>query len=149
MHACLTFFFEGSKQFLLFSRQSDRRLDRDFDVKVACHPASAKHGHAFTAQSDQPPALGAFGDIDLGTTAIAGGDLDGAPKRCRDEGNRRAAMKIMPIPLENRMRGNSNEDVEIARWATVQASLAFAGQTDPRSFFNAGWNLDSQRALLR
>ena len=74
--------------------------------------------------------------------------FDGAAERRRHERHRRAAIKIVSVALEHRMRLDRDEDVEIARRPAIQARLAFARQADARAFLDARRNVDAERAFL-
>ena len=72
-----------------------------------------------------------------------------AAERRLHHGDRHLAEQVGAVALEERMRLGRDEDVEIARRAAARAGLAFARQADARAVFDAGGDVDGQRALAR
>src|SRR3974390_449848 len=58
-------------------------------------------------------------------------------------------MQVRAIALEERMRGQREENVEVAGRSAADAGLAFAGQPDPRAIFDALRDIDGQRPFAR
>ena len=58
-------------------------------------------------------------------------------------------MQIGAVALEERMRADRQENVEIARRAAAHARLALAGEPDAGAVLDAGRNVHRQRALAR
>ncbi len=56
-------------------------------------------------------------------------------------------MKIGAIALEELMRGQRQENIEIARRATTNTGLAFTSKSDPGAVLDALRNIDRQCAL--
>src|ERR1019366_6514979 len=96
---------EFAQQFLLPLGQLDRGFNRNLDVKVA-PLAGTQYRHALGLEAELPPALGAFGDRNLGASAIQGGHLDAAAQGRRHERHRPAAMQVMAVTLENWVLGH-------------------------------------------
>src|SRR5581483_4119325 len=97
--------FELAQQILLLPGQLDRGLDRQLHVKIAALTA-AQDRHALGLQPELAAGLGAFGNGDLGAAAIQGRNFDAAAEGRGDKTDRRAAMQIMAIALEDGMRGH-------------------------------------------
>src|SRR6185312_13650446 len=125
----------------------DRRLDADLSVHVAARGA-AQHRHAFAAQAELMAGLCAGRDRHLGARAIDRRHFDrAAERRCRHR-DRHAAMNVRAVALEERMRPDGKEDVEIAIAAAAQTRFAFAGETDTRAVLDTGRNGDVEHLLL-
>src|ERR1700752_1369838 len=56
-------------------------------------------------------------------------------------------MQVGAIALEELVRGEREEDVEIAGRAAADAGLAFAGKPNACAVFHPLWNVDRERAL--
>src|SRR5262249_9628052 len=56
-------------------------------------------------------------------------------------------MQVSAVALEELMRGQRQENVEIARGPAADTGLAFAGEPDPRTVLDALRNVDRQRAI--
>jgi hypothetical protein len=63
------------------------------------------------------------------------------------EGNRELAVEIVAFAMEERVLLHVNNDVEVARRATLAAVLALAVQAEPLPGRDTRGNLDGQRAL--
>ena len=55
-------------------------------------------------------------------------------------------MQLIALPLEHRVGGNDDLDVEVAGRAAVRADLALAGELDSRTGVDAGRDLDGEGA---
>ena len=56
-------------------------------------------------------------------------------------------MQVGAVALEERVRGDRQENIEIAGGSAAQARLAFAGKPDAGAVLDAARNIDRQRAL--
>src|SRR5579864_3609489 len=139
---------EFAQQILLLLAELNRRLDGHLDIEIAVHSAAAHHRHSLAAQAELPARLRTVGNGDLGAAAIERGDIDRAAQRRGDERNRAAAIEIMAIALEEHVRRNRDEDVEIAWRSAVEAPLPFAREANACAFLDARRNIDCKRALL-
>ena len=70
------------------------------------------------------------------------GTLISPPKRRGHHRDRHAAEQIRPVPLEEWVRLEREEDVEVARGPAAQAGLALAGETNARAVLDAGRHVD-------
>ena len=70
------------------------------------------------------------------------------PMRRDGHRDRHLAEQVGAVALEEFMRPDREENIEIARRAAAQARLALVGQPDARAVLDAGRNIDRQRALL-
>src|SRR5262249_2238352 len=104
--------------------------------------------HALGAQAELAAGLGAVGDVDLGAAAVQRRHLDGAAERRLHERDRRAAMKVVAVALEDRVGLDRDEDVEVAGRPAIDAGLALARKTDARALLDARRHVDAERALL-
>ncbi len=87
-------------------------------------------------------ALGAGGDGHPRALAVDHRHLDGAAERGRGHGDRRLAEEVRAVALEEGVRLDRDEDVEVARRAAAHARLALAGETDRRAVLDARGDLD-------
>ena len=74
--------------------------------------------------------------------------LDLAAQRRGREADRAAREQRGALALEDRVPGDVDEDVEIARRPAAHARLALARQADARAFVDAGGNVDRERLAL-
>src|SRR5262249_42471764 len=93
--------------------------------------------------------LCAFRHLHLGLAAIDGRNLEAAAERCRHHRDRHAAMQIGAVALEEHVRGEREENVEIAVRPAAHAGFALAGETDARAVLDSGRDIDRERALAR
>src|SRR5262245_39110383 len=100
-------------------------------------------------QAEAPSRLGAFRHFHTRLGAIDGGHLELAAERSLHHGDGHAAMQISAVALEERMRRNREEDVEITGRPAAHAGLALARKADARAVLNAGRNVDRERTLAR
>ena len=63
--------------------------------------------------------------------------------------DRHAAVEVRAVALEELVRLDGQEDVEVARRPAAQPRLALAGEPDARAVLDAGRHVDRQRALAR
>src|SRR5215831_19229329 len=94
------------------------------------------------------PGLRAFRNADARSVACKRRHFDFAAQSCRHEANGHTAIKIVAVALKDRVLLEGKENIQIAGRSAVQPALAFAGQTDARSFFHTRRNFHRQRALL-
>ena len=71
-----------------------------------------------------------------------------AAERRRRHRDRHAAEDVGAVALEELVRLDRQEDVEVAGRAAAQAGLALAGQADAGAVLDARRDVDRQRALL-
>src|SRR5690606_20673732 len=135
------------EQLALAARQVLRRFDRDLDVGVAVRRL-AQHRHALAAQAELLAVLGAFGNLDPGLRAVERRHLERAAECGRRHRDRRLAEQVGAIALEQLVRPDRQEDVEVARRAAAIAGLALAGEPDAGAVLDAGRDVDRKRALL-
>src|SRR4029077_504131 len=62
---------------------------------------------------------------------------------------RHAAMQVGAVALEERVRREGEEDVEVALPAATHAGLALAGEANARAVLDASRHVDRERALAR
>ena len=65
----------------------------------------------------------------------------------RDEIDRYVAANIVAFALEHGMRLDRNGDVEVAGGPAIDAVFAFVGEAQTHAGFDAGRNVDGDRAL--
>src|SRR6185312_7297412 len=71
-----------------------------------------------------------------------------AAERRGREGDRHPAEDVGAVALEELVRLDRQEDVEVARRTAAQAGLALIGQPDARAVLDTGRDVHRQRALL-
>ena len=101
----------------------------------------AQHRHALGFQAELLAGLGAFGDFHPRLAAVDGRHLDLAAECRRRHGDRHAAEQIGAVALEELVRLDREEDVEVAGRPAPHAGLALAGEPDARPVLDArpGW----------
>src|SRR5690606_38958594 len=119
-----------------------RRLDVELHIEIA-HILAAQHRHALALEADALARLGAGRDLDLGAGIVERGYFEFPTQGRRGHGDRYAGIKIGPVALEQVVRADRDEDVEIARRAAPQARFAFIGQADARAVLDALGNVDA------
>src|SRR5690348_5959153 len=139
---------EFHQQFSLPFGQLLWRLDHDLNVHVA-GLLGAQDRHALALQTEAPTRLRPFGNFHPGLAAVDHRNLEVTAERGRHHRDRNAAMQVGPVALEEFVRRDGQEDVEIASGTTAHARLAFAGQTNPRAILDARRNVDRERAFAR
>src|SRR5688572_229096 len=137
---------ELAQQVLLARRELDRCLEHDVTVKVARH-RSAHGTDPLVTQPKHLPGLRLHGDLDL-RLAVERGNLDFAAERRGCEADRHFAMQVGAFALEDRMRLELDDDVEIAVRPAVHARFAFPRKADAVVLVDAGRNLHRQRLVL-
>src|SRR5262249_7250026 len=137
---------EFGEQLALPLGQVLRRLDHDLNVHVA-GLFRAQHRHALAVETEAPSRLGALGNLHAGLVAIDGGHLELAAERRDHHRDRHPAMQVGTLALEERVRGDREEDIEAARRAAAHPGLAFAGKPYAGAVLDAGGNVDRERAL--
>src|SRR5690606_2780877 len=108
----------------------------------------AQHAHALALEAELLAGLGAGGNLHLGAGAVDRRDLDAAAQRRRRHGEGHPAVNIRAVALEQAVRLDREEDVEIAGGRRAQPGLAFAGQPDARAVLDARRNGHLQGLVL-
>src|SRR5262249_3761054 len=88
-------------------------------------------------------------DLHPRPAAVDGRHLNLSAESSRGHGNRHAAEQVRAVALEELMRLDRKEDVEIARRTAAHPRLAFASAPDARAILDAHGNGDGERALAR
>src|SRR5262245_64808781 len=140
--------FELLQQFPLLAGEALRRLDLDLDVEVALL-LGAQHRHALRLDAELLAALGALQDLHLRLAAIDGRNLDLAAERSSGHGDRHATEEVCAVALEELMRLDGEEDIEVAGCSPAQSRLAFTGEPDARAVLHACRDGHRQGALAR
>src|SRR5690606_29563311 len=105
------------------------------DVHIA-DAAAVQHRHALAAQAELLTGLGAGRHRDLGATSVERRHLDAATQCRRDHRDRHAAIDVGAVALEDPMRRDRQENVEIARRPAAQTGLALAGEANAGAVFH-------------
>ena len=108
----------------------------------------AQHRHALALEAELLAGLRAVRDLHLGLAAVEGRHLELAAERRGGHRHRHAAEDVGAVALEELVRLDRQEDVEVARRPAAQARLALAGEADARAVLDAGRDVDRERALL-
>ena len=118
----------------------------DVAVEVARHRAPDRPD-ALVAQPEHLPALRLRRDLDL-RVPFERRNLDLAAQRRDGEADRHFAVQVRALALEDRVRLQVDDDVEIAGRAAVHSGLALAGEPDPVVLVDARGDLHRQRLVL-
>src|SRR6185437_2573301 len=145
--AAVAFLVELAQQLLLALRQIHRRLDHRLDVHVAAL-GRAQDRHALGPEAELVAGLRSGRDGDLGPAAVDRRHLDAAAEGRRRHRDGDAAMDVGAVALEQAMRRDREEDVEIARRRPAHAALALAGEADAGAVLDAGRDRDGEGLLL-
>src|SRR5581483_5241640 len=111
--------------------QALRRLDDRLYVEIP-EVARAQHRHAFASEPELLARLSALRNLDLRLSPVERRNGDLAAERRLDDGDRHAAEEVGAVALEEQVRLDRKEDVEVARRAPAQTRFAFARQTNAR-----------------
>ena len=95
------------------------------------------------------PRLGAFRDADPGLGAVERPNVELAAERGLHHRDRHPAIEVGAVALEERMRLDGQENIEVARRAAAHSRFALAGQANARAVLDAGRDIDRERALSR
>src|SRR4051794_36326876 len=140
------FALEFLQKLALAPRQALRGLDHDLDVEIA-DVAGAQHRHALALEAELLARLRALRDLHLGVRTIERRHHDLAAERRRDHRDRHTAEEVGGVALEEGVRLDREEDVEIARRPALQPGLALAGEADPGAVLDARRHVDGEGAL--
>src|SRR6185437_6798757 len=140
--------FEFSKQFLLLLGEVLRRLDHDLDIHVA-GLARAQHRHALGGDAEAPSGLGSRRHFHLGLALVDGRHLELTAQGCGHHRDRHAAMQVGAVALEELMRREREENIEVTGGTAAHTGFAFAGKANAGAVFHALRDVDRQRALAR
>ena len=128
-----------AQELLLFVREVDRYFYHRFHEHIPTRVRS-ENGHTFSAQPKLLSGLRTGWHRDTRPAAVDGRDLGASAQGRRGHGNRHTAIDVGPVALEQPMRGNGNEDVEVTRRSAPKSGLAFSAQPDAGSVLDAGGN---------
>src|SRR3954469_3841538 len=102
-----------------------RNLDVNTDMQVPV-PIALDVFDAFTLEPEHSPGLGPGGNFDW-RFAIVSGNFDLGAESGLNEINRDFAKQIVAVALENSMRFDVQDDVEVAGRPATKAGFAVAG----------------------
>src|SRR5262245_20502991 len=139
---------EFLQEFPLLAGEALRRLDLDLDVKVTLL-LGAQHRHALRLDAELLAAFGTLRNLHLRLAAIDGRHLDLATERSSGHSDRHAAEEVCAVALEELMRLDGEEYIEVAGRSPAQSRLAFAGKPDTRAVLDAFRDGHRQGALAR
>src|SRR3954471_1148850 len=117
-------FLELAQDILLAGAQPSGRFDLDLYHQVAA-PPPLQHRHAGAALAQLAPGLDADRDLDGVGLAVEAGDFDRAAKGGGREADRDSREQRRAFALEQRVRADLDEDVEIAGRGAERPGLAF------------------------
>src|SRR3546814_12263740 len=109
--------------------------------------AAVEDRHPGAALADLLAGLDAGWNADFVMLAIEAGHIDHAAERRRGEAHRAFGEQRRPFPLEERMAGDRDEDVEVARRSAARTGFAFAGQADAGALVHAPRHADLERIV--
>src|SRR5690625_611800 len=134
------------EQFPLPLGELDRHLDRYLDVEVTLG-LRPEDRHSLTPQAELRAGLGPFRDCHLGAPTFQGWYLDDAAESGGGHRYRHPAKEVGAFVLEEAMRGDVQDDVEVTGRAAALAGLALAGEANARTVFHACRNVDLKGLL--
>src|SRR5579875_1047136 len=138
--------FEFLEQFLLPLREMDGCLDPHLDIHIpAC--VRAQRRHALALEAELMPVLGAGRDRHPCPAAVDGRHLERAAERRGRHRHRDMHVDVGAVAVEQPVRLDGQEDVEIAGSAAAHAGFALAREPDARAVLDARRNRNRQRAL--
>src|SRR5690606_21644819 len=108
-----------------------------------------QHGHALAFQPELLAARGPFRNPDPAGRAVERRHLDLPAERRRGHRDRDLAEDVRPVALEERVRLDGEEDVEIAGRTAAQARLAVADEAHFGPVLDTGRDVDRERPLAR
>src|SRR5690606_23838209 len=76
------------------------------------------------------------------------GHFEGAAERRRRHGDRHLAIEVGAVALEEFVRLDRQEDVEVAGRSAAQAGFALVGEPDAGAVLDAGGNVHRERTFL-
>src|SRR5690606_36175947 len=138
---------EFLEQFALLAAQVLRGFDVELDVEIA-NILTAQHRHALALEANALARLGAGRHLQLGPGIVERGNLELAAQRSRGHGDRHTRVKVCTVALEEAMRLDGNEDVEIARRTAAHTGLALIGQANTGAVLNALGDIDRELTVL-
>src|SRR4051812_23977005 len=95
-------------------------------------------------QAENVARLGALGQEDL-LFPIQRLHVDFAAERGLGERDADLTRHVAPLALEDRMRTDDRDDVQVSRRPARGPGLTFTGEPDPRAGLHARRDLDAQR----
>src|SRR5687768_11763088 len=104
-----------------------RGLHVELHVEIA-HVARAQDRHALALEPHPLAGLRAGGDLHAGARIVEDGDLELAAERGGRHGDGDARIKVGAVALEEVVRLDRHEDVEIARRSAAQPRFALVGE---------------------
>jgi len=128
---------------LLATREFPGHLDDDLDQEVAARPA-VQVGQAAPRKPIQVAALGAGRQVDF-LPSVEGRNLDAVAQGGLVEADGHLEQEVPAVPLEERVRPDTDLDVEVAAGRPRLAGLALAGTANPLAVLDAGRNVDVER----
>src|SRR6185436_516543 len=137
---------EALQELALAGGEVLRRLDLDLDVHVARH-LRAQHRHALALETELLAGLGALRHLDPRLAAVDGRHVDVPAERCRRHGDGHSAENVGAVALEELVRLDRQEDIEVAGRPAAHAGLALAGEANARAVLDARRDVDRQRAF--
>src|SRR5690606_3858529 len=138
----VAFTLELLEQLALALGQVLRRFDLNLNVHVAVG-LRAEHGHAFALEAELLAALRTFRDLHACDAAFDRRHLDLAAERGGAHRDWNHAENVGTVTLEEFVRFDGQENVEVARAPAAQARLTLTGKP------NAGAVLDASRDVHR
>ena len=108
----------------------------------------AEHRHALALEAELLAGLAALGDLDPRLAAVDLRHVELAAERRGGERDRHAAEDVGAVALEELVRPDRQEDVEVAGRAAAHARLALAAEADAGAVLDAGRDVDAELPLL-
>lgn len=125
----------------MFFGKIHRCFNRDLDIHVAAG-LTAQHAHAFALEAELVAGLSALRDGDFDAPAIDRRHFDMAAQAGGREFERYGAIDVRAIALEDAVRFDGEENIEITRRPATETGFAFAGEADAGAFLDASGDGD-------
>ena len=114
-------------------------------ASVVAVAAVVERRHALAADAELLARLRAGRNLDRAALAVEAGHVDLAAERGGGDRDRRLRVERRAVALEQLVRAQVDEDVEVAGGAVAEARLALARHADPRALVDARRHLDLKR----
>src|SRR6516165_9473305 len=138
--------FKFSQQVPLLFGELLGSFDHHLDIHVAAL-ARTEHWHAFAGEAEAAAGLRALRHFHFGLGTVDRRHFEFAAERSGHHGNRNAAVQVGAFALEERMRADRQEYVEITGRPAAHAGFALAGEPDAGAILDPRRNIHRQRAL--
>src|SRR3990172_5688535 len=125
-----------------------RQLHVRSGVQVALFGRPTRGWQAVTLQAEHLPLLRCWRNLQPQRLADERRDLDLTAEDGRRQGYVHARVEIPAFPIEARVSGQPNPQIQVAALCTAGAAFAFPGHTNARTAAHPRWNPNLHRPPL-